>query len=1060
MAWTVGNQKVIPTPDLIEVLRKNYGGKTMSEHIAKITLAKYLKSNLGITFKMMSGIDIELCQELILKGLFVADSSLVVAGRGVGKCAKWNTLIPTTKGLKKIVDIEVGDYVQAKKEVCKVLGKTINPIESGLKITAKGGFSFEGKVGHKTLTYDTLANNFTFKEITDLKHEDLLVLRKDNGGWGDKDIFEGFDFSKNRHFNETNINIKNEIEFYYFLGLFTGDGYFNDRGVIVITSEDEEILEFCKKKYQEYLPETKITIIQKPKTVAKEIRIHSKMFFRFLKYLGYSEKNKAYQKIIPPLILETSAEKIQAYLRGLFDTDGWSSLTKNTNKNATRLNIGFDSSSYELIQTVQNLLLNLGIVSSVREKHPGGEYVIMGVKCNTNPSFALTITGFDNIKQFSNQIGFGLKRKQSNIDEFINLYQSEKDYCSNLIPIGNYLKNKYGSAHFRNKYFKIHKNLSVNRLKECLDNNLFDEKDTILFKEIIENNLFFRSIKSISPVEVKTVDIQVEGEECYVGNGIIHHNSWLIAVYCVLASILCPNSHICLISSNFRSSRRILENADRMTRDKKASLLRQCFPFDMRRGNDIFEWKLSNNSRVFALPLSTGEGLRGTRATICIVDEGLLISREIQEVIIRPFLTAKQNFQEERDIREAEDYLIKEGAITEKDRMSFPRNKYMVFSSASYQFEYLYEMYASAIEYIRKPPTDSDNPPRQFVFRASYELLGDKSFIEKTQIDLARSNHGENSEYFKKEYRGLFSEGGDSYFNPKKMHECTVEDGESPCTQICGDKEVKYLLSIDPSYSAAKSSDFFAMSVHMLIPEERRIVLVHTYAKAGAEIKDHFIYLSYLLTHFNIVFTMIDDSGTEFIHGFNESVVAKANNLKLQFLTADFDNGENYAQEISIGKREYNITAKKFVYGQRFNTDSIRRMNEHLQNCIEGKKVWFASKAARNKNLDKYMAIDLPFDFKDKNDKKFGKIEFIEDQDNWIKETKAQTALIEIKVNPMGSIQFDLPQNLRRSDSPNRARKDCYTTLMMANYGAKFYFDMLFTPDAPQYNTFTPIIIR
>ena len=58
----------------------------------------------------------------------------------------------------------------------------------------------------------------------------------------------------------------------------------------------------------------------------------------------------------------------------------------------------------------------------------------------------------------------------------------------------------------------------------------------------------------------------------------------------------------------------------------------------------------------------------------------LLVTKELQEVIIRPFLTSKQNLQEELEIRRAEDELIKLGAIAENDRKSFPKNKLAGFT--------------------------------------------------------------------------------------------------------------------------------------------------------------------------------------------------------------------------------------------------------------------------------------------------------------------------------------------------------------------------------------------
>ena len=75
-------------------------------------------------------------------------------------------------------------------------------------------------------------------------------------------------------------------------------------------------------------------------------------------------------------------------------------------------------------------------------------------------------------------------------------------------------------------------------------------------------------------------------------------------------------------------------------------------------------------------------------------------SEEIQIKIIQPFLAAKQNFTEEMDMKKIEDELIKAGKITERDRISFPKNKYLVCSSASYDFDYLFTIYKNYINNI------------------------------------------------------------------------------------------------------------------------------------------------------------------------------------------------------------------------------------------------------------------------------------------------------------------------------------------------------------------------
>lgn len=545
--------------------------------------------------------------------------------------------------------------------------------------------------------------------------------------------------------------------------------------------------------------------------------------------------------------------------------------------------------------------------------------------------------------------------------------------------------------------------------------------------------------------------------------------SFLISLFCLFYPIFNFNTKTCLISANFRSARRILENADKTLNSRKAKLLRQCFPLHgLRRGTDICKYEIPNpcGSEVFALPLSSGggEGLRGTRANAVLVDEGLLITKEIQEFIIRPFLTAKLNFQEEKEISEREDELIKLGKIKEEDRISFPKNKYHVFSSASYKFEYLYEYFEQNIRNTQIINTEDKTPPTYAVVRMSYEAVPEGSYLDQTQINVAKSNGGENSESFKREYKAIFTDTGDGYFDSKKMHQCTVKINDFPCVQLVGSKDSEYILAIDPSYSANKNSDYFAMGVYLANKEERKITLVHTYGKAGGDIKNHFEYLSFILTHFNIVWVVIDAAGTEFIHGYNESAESKDKNLNLGVLSDvsfDTDDMTEYKKNLSTLKKKYSYTYKNFVYPQIPSASTNRRMNEHLQNQISAEKVWFASPLNANESaMKRYEGFAPPGDFTNKQDKVMSLQEWVDDQDSWIRETKAQTALIELQTSSNGSLQYKLPSHLANSEAEGKARKDHYTTLMLATFGAKIYFDMNVLDDRPSQPLFRPTVIH
>lgn len=605
---------------------------------------------------------------------------------------------------------------------------------------------------------------------------------------------------------------------------------------------------------------------------------------------------------------------------------------------------------------------------------------------------------------------------------------------------------------------------NFNKEVESLTKDLNDLEAKITLAQFMRHNLGF-SFQMLSgfdmfPIQEIIIRAILLKDISLVVAGRGFSKSTMLSVLSIIYPMFYPNSSMCLVSSNFRNARRILETSEKIVEGKKAGLLRKCFTENLRRSNDIYRWKFSNQSDVFALPLSTGEGLRGTRCHFLCQDEKVLISKEIEDVILKPFLSVKPNVQEENEIKRAEEELIKKGLLKDSERMSFPRNKYAAFSSASFQFQHLYQTYQEYLKAIKEAAFDK-NKPSYFVMRASYEAMPVGQLFDMTQIDDAKKDGGEQTEVFKREYRAIFTNANDGYFNVKKLHDCTVKDNDTPCVQLKGDKDSKYILTIDVSYSAAKSSDYFAMSVFLLSPEQRRFFQVHTYARAGADLKSHYNYLTYLLTHFNIVFVGIDSSGDEYLHSFNESVIAKESGLKLNFIKAELDDEANYLEELDKAKLSYNLENKTIVYGMKPQSAIIRKANEHLQGQIEASKVWFASRMeADEKNANRYKDIIGRFAIKNKNDETFGIIDFIEDQNYFINETKAQVGLIEVKATVLGSLSYDLPQSLRRSDSPNRARKDCYTALLLGNMAASHYYNLMFTPERKIATTFSPIIIR
>ena len=87
-------------------------------------------------------------------------------------------------------------------------------------------------------------------------------------------------------------------------------------------------------------------------------------------------------------------------------------------------------------------------------------------------------------------------------------------------------------------------------------------------------------------------------------------------------------------------------------------------------------------------------------------------------------------------------------------------------------------------------------------------------------------------------------------------------------------------------------------------------------------------------------------------------------------------------------------------------------------------------------------------------------IDFVEHQEDMINVTKNQCALVQITTTPTGTQTFDLPQELRRQTGRDKARKDCYSALVLGNWFIKAYYDMHQTQAEHVHATFTPFFIN
>jgi hypothetical protein len=537
--------------------------------------------------------------------------------------------------------------------------------------------------------------------------------------------------------------------------------------------------------------------------------------------------------------------------------------------------------------------------------------------------------------------------------------------------------------------------------------------------------------------------------------------SWTTGVFAFLDAVLHQGVEIGILSKSFRQAKLIFKKIEDIANKPEAAFLSQCIT-KTSKSND--QWTMTiGQSQIHALPLGDGEKLRGFRFHRIIIDEFLLMPERIYNEVIVPFLAVVENPTQRDDLYKLETQLIEKGEMKEEDRYIWPNNKLIMLSSASYKFEYMYKVYEQ-FEHLIKTGNVKPEDANRVIMHFSYDCAP-ASLYDQNLIDQAKSSMSQSQ--FDREFEAIFTDDSSGYFKTSKMAECTIKDGSFPSVEVSGEAGSKYILAFDPSWAESESSDNFAIQVFKLNDEKKQAVLVHSYALAGAPMRQHIDYFHYLIKHFNIV-AMVGDynGGVQFLSAANESSVFKQAGINIKNIDTDFDNLEKYPDALLEAKRKYNPDDGTICILRKPSSQWIRRANELLQSNFDHKRIWFASRAI-NDSYDTQRRKRIPiskikfsnFIETEKQSDASKMIDFVEHQEDMMQVTKGECSLIQITTSPQGTQTFDLPRELKGQTGPEKARKDSYSALVLGNWMTKIYYDFTLAKEE-NIQTFTPMFIR
>lgn len=572
--------------------------------------------------------------------------------------------------------------------------------------------------------------------------------------------------------------------------------------------------------------------------------------------------------------------------------------------------------------------------------------------------------------------------------------------------------------------------------------------------------------------------------------------SWVFSHFCYIYCLFNPGKTIVMIAPTFRSSRKIVENIEKWALSKRGILLRQCIKRQTTgmlasKKPDVWSIIFKNGAQIIALPLGDAEKLRGYRASVLGIDEGLLIPKVIIDTVLKPFIVAVPDEELRRRmlIRAAEDRLIAAGKMKPENKARFAsQSKMIVLSSASYSWQdlfilykdYLKKIYAEDDEMMAKldeiekkklaedkeakaeVDKGADVPSSYLVHQFSYKLVPRERLDSSAREEIESGMYSETTVL--REYEAQFVQDSDGFFRAKAMEECTLSGGAGCYPEYSGEKGAEYILAIDPNMSGSEVNDHFAMCLIKIVTqkregqEDRKIgLVVHQYANAGVKLEHHIAYLYYLWTHFNIVYIACDTSqgdNSDFINICNESELFKKNKLSLNPLDVQFGK-ETFDHLVGEIQRSYNKVENRIVQKQFFHSAFQRAGNEYLQACFNRRTILFPAKIVDNPGqmekarLYRPEIVNTHPMFQSRMTSDDGKVteygdheDFIEHQDIMTDLVKKECALIQMNASTLGNVSYDLPQHIKRNNqNRSRMRKDSWAALFLGNWALKLYLE-------------------
>jgi len=486
---------------------------------------------------------------------------LVAGATGTGKTCAANTLMFTERGMlsfEELCPLPLNSETNFKLKLATRDGieTTSKNYNNGIcqfyKLSTSRGYQIEATLEHPLWVMNEDGSQ-GWKAASLIKKGGYVAINREPALFGNKVDLSDFRPGKIKAYHrKISFPFEMTSQLAQFLGLLTADGGLSieRKGIhrVVYTQANSQLIRLYKKSLKELFGITQF--IEKrsgsnPKNKAKDIEVNSKHLKEFLSYLGM-DSVKSPQKEMPRAIREAPKEIVTAYLRALFDNDGY------IEKDSVELCI----SSKKLVSQVHLMLLNFGIVSSLRIKkvknYADNEY------------YRLSIFG-EEARKFIQEIGFIRKEKYNKAKQFLKLSPNPN---IDLIPHISFLLRRIGQKYLNrfacltNRGWKYQSGILVPKyafsslraynsgfrapgyqdLEKILDfyQPISQEPEYQELEKISKRNFYWDKIEKIERTSGVGYDFYVPGSDSFIGNGFVNHNT--IFLNSLILSLLYRNS--------------------------------------------------------------------------------------------------------------------------------------------------------------------------------------------------------------------------------------------------------------------------------------------------------------------------------------------------------------------------------------------------------------------------------------------------------------------------------------------------------------------------------------